>query len=153
MLNAGSVGGQAAGDIEELTGDDVSDSADEDKDDDAGEGNGNDARDAAGFEAADGGGQQKGQGEGEGEGDEELAGQEEDEDRDGEHEKGDYPGKLGASSTGHRTSRSHHRWSGLSGKHTSRRLIGVVEWQRMGCCEFSGRRRKLRRRLKFSCGA
>lgn len=150
MLNVGPVGGQAAGDIEELTGDDVSDSADDDKDDDAREGDGNDARDTADFEAADGGGQQKGQGEGEGKGDEKLAGQEEDEDRDGEHEKGDYPGKLGASSTGHRTSRSHHRWSGLSGKNTSRRLMWCAGMAEDGCCEFSGRRRKLRRRLKFS---
>ena len=106
LLDAEPVGGKVAGDVEELAGDDVSDSADDGEGEDAGDGDGDDARDAAGLEAADGRGEEKGEGEGEGEGDEKLAGEVEDEDGDREHEKGPNPGKLGASSNGHTTSRS-----------------------------------------------
>jgi hypothetical protein len=116
LLDAGSVFGQAAGDVKELAGNDVSDSAEDDEGDDAGDCDCEHTRDAAGFEAADCGGQQKGQGESEGEGDEKLAREEQDEDGDGEHEKGSNPGRLGGSSTGHRTSESQDGWSGLSGQ-------------------------------------
>jgi hypothetical protein len=73
LLDAGSVFGQAAGDVKELAGNDVSDSAEDDEGDDAGDCDCEHTRDAAGFEAADCGGQQKGQGESEGEGDEKRA--------------------------------------------------------------------------------
>jgi hypothetical protein len=116
LLDAGPVFGKAAGDVEELTGDDVSDSTEDREGENAGDCDCEHARDAAGFEAADGGCQQKGQGEGEGEGDEKLAGEEQDEDGNGEHEKGSNPGRLGGSSTGHKTSESQEGWSGLSGQ-------------------------------------
>jgi hypothetical protein len=106
LLNAKAIGGKVAGDIEELTDNDVSNPADESEGDDAGEGDGDDTGNAADFKPGNCRSQQKSQGEGEGEGDEKIAGKVEDKDRDGEHEKGSDPGKLGASSTGHTTSRS-----------------------------------------------
>ena len=57
LLDFEAVGGEVAGDVEELAGDDVADSADDDEGEDAGERDGEDAGDAAVFEAADGGGQ------------------------------------------------------------------------------------------------
>ena len=123
LLDAETVGGKVAGDVEELAGDDVSDSADDGEGEDAGDCDGEDARDAAGLKAADGRGQQKGEREGEGEGDEKIAGEKEDEDGDREHEKGPNPGKLGASSMGHTTSRSVMDGVACSGKNTSRRLV------------------------------
>ena len=57
FLDAESILGKAAGDVEELTGDDVSDCTDDDEGEDAGDGYGGDARETAGLKAADGGGQ------------------------------------------------------------------------------------------------
>jgi len=123
LLDAEPVIGEAAGDVEELTGDDVSDSGEEGEGEDAGDCDSEDARNAAGLQTADRGGQQKGEREGEGEGDEKLAGKVQDQDGDREHEKGPNPGKLVASRKRHGTSRSLMNGVACPGKNTSRRLL------------------------------
>ena len=57
LLDAEPVGGQAAGDVEELAGNDVSDRADDGKSEDTGDCDSEDAWDASGLETTNGGGQ------------------------------------------------------------------------------------------------
>jgi hypothetical protein len=123
LLDLETIVGKAAGDVKELTGDDVSDSAEDGEGDDTCYRDSEYTRHAACFQAADGRSQQKGEREGEGEGDQKLSGEVEDQDGDREHEKRANPGKLGASSVGHTTSRRLTNRAARPGKNTSWRSM------------------------------
>jgi hypothetical protein len=103
-LDAETVGGKFAGDVEELVSDDVPDSADDGEGKHSGDCNGKYAREASGLKAADRRDQQERQRNGEGEGDKKIAGKKEREGDDREHDERPNPGNLVASSKRHTTS-------------------------------------------------
>jgi hypothetical protein len=104
FLDAETVGGKFAGDVEELVSDDVPHSADDGEGQYSGDCNGEYAREASGLKAADRRDQQESQRNREGEGDKKVAGKKEREGDDREHQERPNPGNLVASSKRHTTS-------------------------------------------------